>query len=25
VGFAERGRYMSALIHGGPSSPDAEE
>ena len=25
VGFVERGRYMSALIHGGPSSPDAEE
>jgi ribosomal protein S18 acetylase RimI-like enzyme len=25
VGFVERGRYMSALIHGGPPSPDAEE
>ena len=25
VGFVERGRYMSALILGGPSSPDAEE
>ena len=25
VGFVERGRYMSALIRGGPASPDAEE
>ncbi|MFM1967007.1 MAG: hypothetical protein RL134_2732 [Actinomycetota bacterium] len=25
VGFDERGRYMSALIDGGASSPDAEE
>lgn len=25
VGYVERGRYMSGLIFGGPSSPDAEE
>ena len=25
VGFVEQGRYMSALIDGGESSPDAEE
>jgi ribosomal protein S18 acetylase RimI-like enzyme len=25
VGYVERGRYMSGLISGGPSSPDAEE